>query len=68
MEIEKLIQADGDLSYLEAILQWSEENEVDPSDIKKYISPSLYDKLHSECVNKNMILDKNNSVSMNEFF
>lgn len=68
IEIEKLIQDDKELSYLEAVLLWSEQNEVDPGSIKKYISASLYNKLHSECVTNNMISDKNSSVSMNEFF
>lgn len=68
IEIEKIVQNDKELSYLDAVLLWADENEVDPSSIKKYISASLYNKLHSECVSNNMISDKNNSVSMNEFF
>jgi hypothetical protein len=68
MEIEKLVQDDKELSYLDAVLLWSEANEVDHGSIKKYISASLHGKLHAECVHNNMISDKNNTASMNEFF
>jgi len=68
IEIEKLVQADKELTYLEAVLLWTEQNDVEPGSIKKYISASLYEKLHSECSGNNMISDKDNSVSMNEFF
>ena len=37
-----------DMSYIDAIINFCEDNNLDPEDIKKYISDPLRNKLESE--------------------
>lgn len=69
IEIEKFIQTDKELSYVEATLLYMETHDLEFKDIKKVISPALYDKIYNECLDGNLMnIGKRNTASLNEFF
>lgn len=53
LEIEKLAQEGG--SYLEAVIQWLEENSIDVAQYQKYVPRAIIDKLTQECLDSNML-------------
>lgn len=67
LEIEELVNKNSS-TFLDAVLLWCDNNEIDYIDAKKYIAPALYQKLYDECMKQNMIVDKRTSASINEFF
>jgi len=65
----KLIESTvGDLRipYMEAILVVCEKNNIEPEDIKKFISPIIKDKLEAEAMKLNF-LPKINSIDSSLF-
>jgi hypothetical protein len=60
----KLIEgtvSDLRLSYMDAVLHLCEENNIEPEDVSKFISPIIKSKLEAEAMNLNF-LPKTNSI------
>jgi len=53
LEIEKLAQEGG--SYLDAVIQWLEENSIEFNKYQKYVPRAIVDKLTQECVESEML-------------
>ena len=49
------------LSYLDAIMYLCEKHTIEPEDVKKYISPSIKDKLEVDAMKLNYIGDDGTS-------
>lgn len=49
------------IGYMEAILLLCEDNDIDPEDVKKFISPAIKSKLEAEAMQLNF-LPKTNSL------
>ena len=65
----KLIEstvADMKIPYMDAILHVCNKNDIEPEDVKKFISPVIRDKLEAEAMDLNF-LPKKNSIN-SEFF
>jgi len=58
--IEKLV-VDEKMTYMEAILHYCEEKQIDPLDIGKLISPVIKNKIEAEAMTRNL-LPKGNSL------
>ena len=60
----KLIEntvVDMRLSYMDAILHLCEKNDIDPEDVKKFVSPIIKGKLEAEAMSLNF-LPKTNTI------
>ena len=51
--IEKMVR--GGITYIEAICEYMEENQVEPHHVRKLISPILEEKLLVECTKANLL-------------
>ena len=49
------------IPYMEAVLHLCEKNDIEPEDVKKFISPIIRDKLEAEAMKLNF-LPKTNSL------
>ncbi len=49
------------LSYMDAILDICEKNDIEPEDVRKFVSPVIKDKLEAEAMSLNL-LPKTNSL------
>ena len=49
------------LSYMDAILDICEKNNIEPEDVRKFVSPIIRDKLEAEAMSLNL-LPKTNSL------
>jgi len=49
------------IGYMEAILLLCENNDIEPEDVRKFISPIIKDKLQAEAMNLNF-LPKTNTI------
>ena len=49
------------LSYMDAILDICEKNNIEPEDVRKFVSPIIKDKLEAEAMSLNL-LPKTNSL------
>jgi hypothetical protein len=58
--IEKLV-VDEKMTYMEAVLHYCEEKQIDPLDIGKLISPVIKNKIEAEAMTRNL-LPKGNSL------
>jgi|TARA_R110002153_G_scaffold177453_1_gene330664 hypothetical protein len=58
--VEKAV-ADLRISYMEAILHICENNNIEPEDVKKFVSPIIKSKLEAEAMTLNF-LPKTNSI------
>ena len=61
-KFSKLVEAvviNKSLSYMEAILHLCDENDIDPEDVRKFISPIIKDKLEAEAMNLNFLPKQN---------
>jgi hypothetical protein len=58
--IEKLV-IDEKMTYMEAVLHYCEEKQIDPLDIGKLISPVIKSKIEAEAMMRNL-LPKTNSL------
>lgn len=52
--IENLVKSDG-LTYMEATLQWLDENNIDVSLIQKVVPRAIIDKISDEAIKGNML-------------
>ena len=58
----KLIEAtviETKLSYMDTILYLCEKNDIEPEDVKKFISPIIKDKLEAEAMQLNFLPKQN---------
>ena len=65
----KLIEstvADMKLPYMDAILHVCNKNDIEPEDVRKFISPVIRDKLEAEAMDLNF-LPKKNSIDSSLF-
>lgn len=65
----KLIEStavDMKIPYMDAILKVCETNDIEPEDVKKFISPVIRDKLEAEAMDLNF-LPKKNSIDLSLF-
>tara|TARA_Y200000002_G_scaffold312366_1_gene269620 strand:- start:3 stop:245 length:243 start_codon:yes stop_codon:yes gene_type:complete len=65
----KLIEStavDMKIPYMDAILKVCETNDIEPEDVKKFISPVIRDKLEAEAMDLNF-LPKKNSIDSSLF-
>ena len=58
--IEKLV-VDEKMTYMEAVLHYCEEKQIDPLDIGKLIAPVIKSKIEAEAMTRNL-LPKSNSL------
>lgn len=58
--IEKTV-SDLRITYMDAILHLCDENDIDPEDVSKFISPIIKGKLEAEAMGLNF-LPKTNSI------
>lgn len=58
--IERLV-VNEKMTYMEAVLHYCEEKQIDPSDIGKLISPVVKSKIEAEAMKLNL-LPKSNSL------
>lgn len=49
------------IPYMEAVLHVCEKNQIEPEDVKKFISPVIKDKIEAEAMNLNF-LPKGNTL------
>ena len=52
------------VSYLDAVVLLCDVNNLEPDDIKKYISSAVKNKLESEAIRLNMMQEKNRSIEL----
>ena len=52
--IEKTV-SDLKIPYMEAILEVCEKNDIEPEDVKKFISPIIKGKIEAEAMNLNYL-------------
>jgi len=58
--------AEKAIGYMEAILLVCSDNNIEPEDVKKFISPIIKDKLEAEAMSLNF-LPKTNSIDSSLF-
>ena len=54
------------ISYMEAVLHLCDKNDIEPEDVKKFISPIIRDKIEAEAMILNF-LPKQNSIDSELF-
>jgi hypothetical protein len=55
LEIEKIVQNKKGITYMDAVLKYCEDNEIDPGTVAPLISKTLKDKITIEAQNLNYI-------------
>lgn len=55
LAIEQILSNDTSLTYLQATIQWMEENSIEPSQYKRYIPQAIVDKIQNEALEGNML-------------
>ena len=55
LKIEEIKRNNGDMSYMDAILHFCDENKIDPAEVGRYISKSLKEKITIEAQGLNLI-------------
>ncbi|WJZ28143.1 late promoter transcriptional regulator [Serratia phage 92A1] len=55
LAIEQMLVNDSSLGYLEATVQWMEENSIEPSQFKRYIPQAIIDKIEHEAKSNQML-------------
>ena len=55
LKIEQIKRENGDMSYMDAILHYCDENKIDPAEVGRYISKSLKEKITIEAQGLNLI-------------
>ncbi len=68
-KFSKLIEStvgEKSISYMEAILYLCEKNDIEPEDVKKFVTPVIKDKLEAEAMALNF-LPKTSSIDSSLF-
>ena len=60
--VETTVRRSG-LNYIDTIIHLCEENQLEPEDVKKYLTPSIIEKLESEAMSLNF-LEKQNTLDV----
>lgn len=55
LQIEKIVQEKKGISYMDAILKYCDENDIDPSTVAPMLTKALKDKITIEAQNLNYI-------------
>ncbi len=55
LKVEEIKRNNGDMSYMDAILHYCDENKIDPAEVGRYISKSLKEKITIEAQGLNLI-------------
>ena len=55
LEIEKIVQTKKGITYMDAVLKYCDENEIDPGTVAPLISKTLKDKITIEAQNLNYL-------------
>jgi len=55
LQIEKIVQDKKGISYMDAILKYCDENDIDPSTVAPMLTKALKDKITIEAQNLNYI-------------
>jgi hypothetical protein len=55
LKIEKIVQEKKGISYMDAVLKYCEENDIDPSTVAPMLTKVLKDKITLEAQNLNYI-------------
>jgi hypothetical protein len=55
LQIEKIVQEKKGMSYMDAILKYCDENDIDPSTVAPMLTKALKDKITIEAQNLNYI-------------
>ena len=55
LKIEQIKREKGDMSYMDAILFYCEQEKIDPSEVGKYVFKSLKEKITIEAQGLNLI-------------
>jgi hypothetical protein len=55
LQIEKIVQERKGISYMDAILKYCDENDIDPSTVAPMLTKALKDKITIEAQNLNYI-------------
>ncbi|MGL5581643.1 MAG: late promoter transcription accessory protein [Cetobacterium sp.] len=58
LEIEEIFNRCSETSYLEAVREWTDAKDLDESEVTKYLSDALIQKLTAEAVNANLLKGK----------
>lgn len=53
--IENMVHSDSNVGYVDAIVHYCEENEIEIEDVQKLVCPTLKEKLRYEAQNLNYI-------------
>jgi hypothetical protein len=60
--VEMTVRRSG-LSYIDTIVHLCEENKMEVEDVKKYLTPSIVERLESEAMSLNF-LEKQNTLDI----
>jgi len=55
LQIEKIVQEKKGISYMDAILKYCDENDIDPSTVAPMLTKALKDKITIEAQNLNYL-------------
>ena len=55
LKIEQIKREKGDMSYMDAILFYCEQEKIDPAEVGKYVSKSLKEKITIEAQGLNLV-------------
>lgn len=65
LEIEHVFNQHQELTYMEILVQWAEDNDLDLSEVPQCINDVLRQKIQTEATNLNMMkVDKNKTFSL----
>ena len=55
LKIEQIVQVKKGISYMDAVLKYCEDNDIDPSTVAPMLTKALKDKITVEAQNLNII-------------
>jgi len=55
LKIEQIVQVKKGISYMDAVLKYCEDNDIDPSTVAPMLTKALKDKITIEAQNLNII-------------
>lgn len=67
IDIEKLKGNSPDISYIDIIVEYCEPREIDLTQVPKFLTPTLKQKITRECKNVRLIFDQADHFSMDDF-
>jgi hypothetical protein len=67
IEIEKYKALSPDVSFIEIIVEYCEKNEIDLTNVPKFLSPSLKQKIARESSERNLIENFSEYYAMDNY-